>query len=119
MLIALLGVANTLSLAIFERTREIGLLRAIGTTQRQVRTMVRAEAMIVALLGTAVGIGIGTFFGWATLRTLEDQGFSTLIVPGTRLVSIAVIGAAAGAITATLPARRAARLQVLEALATS
>ncbi len=118
-LIALLGVANTLSLAIFERTREIGLLRAIGTTQRQVRTMVRDEAMIVALLGTAVGIGIGTFFGWAILRTLEDQGFNTLIVPGTRLVSIAVIGAAAGAITATLPARRAARLQVLEALATS
>ena len=116
-LIALLGVANTLSLAIFERTREIGLLRAIGTTQRQIRTMVRDEAMIVALLGTAVGIGIGTFFGWAVLRTLEDQGFNTLIVPFDRLAIIAAIGAVAGAITATLPARRAARLRVLDSLA--
>lgn len=118
-LIALLGVANTLSLAIFERTREIGLLRAIGTTQRQIRAMVRDEAMIVALLGTSIGIGIGTFFGWAVLRTLEDQGFNTLIVPGTRLAIIALIGAAAGAVTATLPSRRAARLQVLDALATA
>jgi putative ABC transport system permease protein len=118
-LIALLGVANTLALAIFERTREIGLLRAIGTTQGQIRTMVRDEAMIVALLGTTVGIGIGTFFGWAVLRTLEDQGFNTLIVPGTRLAVIAMIGGAAGAVTATLPARRAARLQVLDALATA
>jgi putative ABC transport system permease protein len=81
--------------------------------------MVRDEAMIVALLGTSIGIGIGTFFGWAVLRTLEDQGFNTLVVPGTRLAIIAVIGAAAGAVTATLPARRAARLHVLDALATA
>ncbi len=116
-LIALLGVANTLSLAIFERTREIGLLRAVGMTRQQIRATVRSEAMIVSLLGTVVGIGIGTFLGWAVTRSLEDQGFSTLTVPFARLGVIAAIGAVAGAITATLPARRTARLGILDSLA--
>jgi putative ABC transport system permease protein len=116
-LIALLGVANTLSLAIFERTREIGLLRAIGMTRSQLRTMIRDEAMIVALLGTALGIGLGTFLGWAVVRALDDQGFDTLTIPGVRIAIIAALGAVAGAIVATLPARRAARLNILDALA--
>jgi putative ABC transport system permease protein len=116
-LIALLGVANTLSLAIFERTREIGLLRAIGMTRSQLRTTIRNEAMIVALLGTALGIGLGTFLGWAVVRSLEDQGFDTLTIPGVRIAVIAALGALAGAIVATLPARRAARLNILDALA--
>jgi len=115
-LIALLGVANTLSLAIFERTREIGLLRAIGMTRSQLRTTIRNEAMIVALLGTALGIGLGTLLGWAVVRSLEDQGFDTLTIPGVRIAMIAAFGAIAGAIVATLPARRAARLNVLDAL---
>ena len=116
-LIALLGVANTLSLAIFERTREIGLLRAVGMTRSQLRTTIHDEAMIVALLGTALGIGLGTFLGWAVVRSLEDQGFDTLTIPGLRIVVIAALGALAGAIVATLPARRAARLDILDALA--
>jgi len=66
-LIAPLGVANTLSLAVFERIREIGLLRAIGMTRSQLRTTIRDDAMIVALLGTALGIGLGTFLGWAVV----------------------------------------------------
>lgn len=116
-LIALLGVANTLSLVIFERTREIGLLRAIGMTRPQLRTTIRDEAMIVALLGTALGIGLGTLLGWAVVRSLEDQGFDTLTIPGLRITLIAALGAVAGAIVATLPARRAARLDILHALA--
>ena len=116
-MIALLGVANTLSLAIYERTREIGLLRAIGMTRSQLRTTIRDEAMIVALLGTALGIGLGTFFGWAVVRSLDDQGFDTLTIPGVRIAIIAVLGAVAGAMVATLPARRAARLDILDALA--
>ena len=115
-LIALLGVANTLSLAIFERKREIGLLRAIGMTRSQLRTTIRNEAMIVALLGTALGIGLGTFLGWAVVRSLEDQGFDTLTIPGVRIAVIAILGAAAGATVATLPARRAARLDILDAI---
>ncbi len=116
-LIALLGVANTLSLAIYERTREIGLLRAIGMTRSQLRTTIRDEAMIVALLGTALGIGLGTFLGWAVVRALDDQGFDTLTIPGVRIAIIAALGAVAGAMVATLPARRAARLDILDALA--
>jgi putative ABC transport system permease protein len=118
-LIALLGVANTLSLAVYERTREIGLLRAIGMTRRQLRAVLRIEAIHVALLGTGLGIGVGTLVGWAIVRTLEDQGFDTMTVPGVRLAIIAAVGATAGAVVATLPARRAARLDVLDALAST
>ncbi len=115
-LIALVGVANTLSLAIYERTREIGLLRAIGMTRSQLRTTIRDEAMIVALLGTALGIGLGTFLGWAVVSALDDQGFDTITIPGLRITIIAALGTVAGAIVATLPARRAARLNILDAL---
>ena len=88
-------------------SQEMELAKELGWTSPAFR----------GIIGTTIGIGIRTFFGWAVLRTLEDQGFNTLIVPGTRLAVIAVSGAAAGAVTATLPARRAARLQVLDALA--
>jgi putative ABC transport system permease protein len=116
-LIALLGVANTLALSIFERTRELGLLRAVGMTRRQIRSTVRGEAMVIALFGTVGGIGLGAFFGWATVEALSGEGIDTLTVPIARLVVISAIAAAAGAFAATLPARRAARVPVLEALA--
>lgn len=115
-LIALLGVGNTLSLAIYERTREIGLLRAVGMTRRQLGAAVRDEAIITALLGTSTGIGLGVLIGWTVVRTLEDRGFDTVTLPVVPLVVIAVTGAVAGGLIATIPARRAARLNVLDAL---
>ena len=116
--IALFGIANTLALSTYERTRELGLLRAVGMVRTQLRATVRGEAMIVALFGTAMGIVVGTFFGWATVRALTDQGIDTLTVPVGRLAIMAALAAAAGAIAAILPARRAARMDVLQALAT-
>jgi putative ABC transport system permease protein len=117
-LIALLGIANTLALSIFERTREIGLMRAIGMSRSQVRSTVRWESIVIAVFGTALGLGIGTFFGWAIVRAMSDQGIDTLTVPVASLAVVTVIAAIAGAMAAVMPARRAAKLDVLTALAT-
>lgn len=116
-LIALLGIANTLALSIGERTRELGLMRAVGMTRAQTRSMVRWEATIIAVFGSTLGLAIGTFFGWAVVRALADQGIDTLTVPIGSLALVTLIAAAAGATAAILPARRAARLDVLAALA--
>jgi len=116
--IALMGIANTLSLSIHERTRELGLLRAVGQTRRQLRSMVRGEAVTVALFGTAGGVGLGLFLGWAMVEALADEGFTSFAVPVTSLVVVLVVGALAGVLAAVRPARRAARLDVLEAIAT-
>jgi len=115
-LIALLGIANTLALSIFERRREIGLMRAVGMTRRQVRSTVRWESIVIALLGTSLGLAIGTFFGWAIVRAMSDQGIDTLTVPMANLGVIAVVAGFAGAVAAAVPARRAARLDVLQAI---
>lgn len=115
--IALLGIANTLALSIFERTRELGLMRAVGMARGQVRSMVRWESIVIAVFGTTVGLGLGTFFGWATVRAMADQGLDTLTVPGSSLVLVTIIASLAGATAAVLPARRAAKLDVLTALA--
>jgi putative ABC transport system permease protein len=114
--IALLGIANTLALSIFERTRELGLLRAVGMGRSQVRATVRWESIIIAVFGTTLGLSIGTFFGWAIVRALGDQGIDTLTVPVTSLLVVTTIAGVAGALAAVVPARRAARLDVLEAL---
>ena len=114
--IALLGIANTLALSIFERTRELGLLRAVGMTRRQLRATVRWEAMIIALLGTTLGLTIGTGFGWAIVRALSDEGLGQFTIPFGQLAVITVIAAGAGVAAAVLPARRAARLDVLGAI---
>ena len=79
--IALLGIANTLALSIFERTRELGLLRAVGMGRSQVRSAVRWESIIIAVFGTTLGLAIGTFFGWAIVRAMADEGIDTLTVP--------------------------------------
>ncbi len=79
--IALIGITNTLALSIFERTRELGLLRAIGMTRSQLRATVRWESMIIALFGTALGLSIGLFFGWSMVHALADQGFDSFVVP--------------------------------------
>ncbi|MFE4967307.1 ABC transporter permease [Streptomyces sp. NPDC056660] len=118
-LIALLGIANTLTLAIHERTRELGLLRAVGQTRRQLRAMVRWESVLVAAFGTAGGLGLGAFLGWVLVRASDgtsDTAFA-FAVPPARLVVVALVGVAAGALAGLRPARRAARLDVLRAIA--
>jgi putative ABC transport system permease protein len=115
-LIAFFGIVNTLALSIFERTREIGLLRAVGMTRRQVRSMVRWESVIIAVLGAALGIAVGIFFGWALVAALADQGISELAVPVGQLVLYVVIAAVFGVLAAIGPARRASRLDILRAI---
>jgi len=116
--IAVMGIGNTLSLSIMERTRELGLLRAVGMS-RQLRSTVRWQAVLVALFGTALGLAIGTFFGWEIVRALADQGFTTFTVPVAQLAVVTLIAAVAGVAASILPARRAARLDVLDAITTA
>jgi putative ABC transport system permease protein len=115
-IIALIGIANTMTLSIHERTKELGLLRAVGESRRQTRSMIRWEAVIIALLGTLLGIVIALFFGWAVIKALQDQGFSKFSPALKQLVAIVVIGGFASVLAALLPARRAARLNVLDAI---
>jgi putative ABC transport system permease protein len=115
--VALIGIVNTLMLSVFERTHEIGLLRAVGMKRRQVRSMIRSESVIVALFGAVVGIVIGTGLGIALAVSLRDNGVASLSVPVGSLVAFVVLSALLGLGAATWPARRAARLDVLAAIA--
>jgi putative ABC transport system permease protein len=114
-LISLIGVANTLGLSIYERTRELGMLRAIGMSRRQVRTMIRYEAVITALIGAILGLVIGVVFAALIAQPLKSEGF-TLSYPVGTLIGILVLAALAGVVAAIVPARRASRLDVLESL---
>jgi putative ABC transport system permease protein len=116
-LVALLGIANTLSLSVFERFREIGLLRAVGATQMQVRMMMRREAVLVALVGGILGVGVGLPLGWGAVRALADQGITEFALPVFQLVATVLLAGAGGPLAATLPARRASRIDVLQAVA--
>jgi len=116
-IIALIGIVNTLMLSVFERTREIGLLRAVGMRRRQVRTMVRSEAVILAIFGAIIGIIIGTAMGLALVSSLRQQGITDTAVPASSLVIFLLLSALLGLVAATWPARRAARLDVLAAIA--
>ncbi|MCW2715953.1 MAG: hypothetical protein JWN88_3000 [Frankiales bacterium] len=118
-LIAVLGIVNTLALAVLERTREIGLLRAVGLSRRQTRRMVTVEAVIVAVFGALLGIAVGSVFGVALQRALADDGITELTFPFGRLAIFLGVAALAGVLAALLPARRAARLDVLRAIATA
>jgi putative ABC transport system permease protein len=115
-LIALLGIVNTLALSVVERVREIGLLRAVGMVRPQVRAMVRSEASIVSLLGAALGLVLGLVFGVVFVSAAEDLGATTLAIPWGQLAIGLVLAALAGLLAGVLPARRAARLDVLQAL---
>src|SRR5581483_10764742 len=115
-IIALIGIVNTLMLSVFERTREIGLLRAVGMRRRQVRTMIRVEAVVVALLGAVVGIVIGTGLGLALSDSLRNDGVGSLSVPVGSLIVFLVLSALLGLAAASWPARRAAGLDVLAAI---
>ncbi len=115
-IVSLFGIVNTLALSIFERTRELGLLRAVGTSRRQVKRIVRLEAIITSLIGASLGLVLGVLFALAISRPLEEEGFR-LTFPVTTLVLLMVAAAAAGILASLWPARRAARLDVLQALA--
>jgi putative ABC transport system permease protein len=114
-LISLFGIANTLALSIHERTRELGMLRAIGMSRRQVRTMIRYEAVITALIGAILGLALGLVFATLIAIPLRDEGF-TLSYPLGSLVGLLVFAAIIGVLAAIAPARRASRLDVLESL---
>jgi len=116
--IALLGIANTLALSIIERTRELGMMRAVGMTRSQLRSMIRWESVIIAIQGTLLGIVVGVFFGWALVTALSDEGIETFRLPVPTLVVIVVLAAFAGVLAAVWPARRAAKLDVLRAVVT-
>jgi putative ABC transport system permease protein len=114
-IISLFGVANTLALSIHERRRELGMLRAIGMSRRQVRTMIRYEAVITALIGAILGMVLGLIFAALIAQPLKDEGF-TLSYPVGSLIVLLVFAAFAGVLAAIAPARRASKLDVLESL---
>ena len=116
-IIAVLGIVNTLALSVFERTREIGLLRAVGMSREQVRRMIRREAVAIAALGALVGIAVGLFWGWLFVAALRSQGLSVVSVPWPQLAAFLVVALLAGVLAAWFPARRANRLDVLAAIA--
>ena len=114
--VALFGITNTLSLSVYERTREIGLMRAIGTYRKQIRRMIFIESSIISIFGAALGTGLGIFFAWSLIQTLADEGFTVFAVSIQQTflwIGIAII---AGVIAAILPAIRAARQNILEAI---
>jgi putative ABC transport system permease protein len=118
-IIALLGIVNTLLLSVFERTHEIGLLRAVGMKRRQVRAMIRSEAVILSLFGAIIGVVVGTGLGAAVASSLrKSQQITVVAIPFSRLTASLVIAALLGLAAASWPARRAARLDVLAAIAT-
>ncbi len=114
-LISLFGIANTLALSIHERTRELGMLRAIGMSRRQVRTLIRYEAVITALIGAILGMALGLVFAALIAQPLKDEGF-TLSYPVGSLIVLLILSGLAGVVAAIPPARRASRLDVLESL---
>jgi putative ABC transport system permease protein len=114
--IALFGIVNTLGLSIYERIRELGLLRAVGMSRRQVKRMIRVESVIIAVLGAALGVAIGILFGVAMQRALVNVGVTDLAIPVGQLVVYVIVAGVAGVVAAILPARRAAKLDVLQAI---
>lgn len=116
-IIAVIGITNTLALSVFERTRELGLLRAVGMTRHQLRRMVRLEAVIVAVFGALLGVAVGLLFGFAVSTALPDNFVEGITVPIGTLVFLVVVAAVVGVLAAIFPARRASRLDILDAIA--
>ncbi|MBT2491844.1 ABC transporter permease [Streptomyces sp. ISL-96] len=117
LLIAVLGVINTLAMSVFERQQEIGMLRAIGLDRRKVKTMIRLEAVVISLFGAVIGISLGTFLGWAIGQTVKDSvpGYA-LVVPWDRIGVFLLLAGVVGVLAAMWPARSAARLNMLDAI---
>lgn len=116
LVIALLGIANTLALSIVERTREIGLLRAVGMARRQVRAMIRWEAIVIAVFGALMGVLIGSAVGFGVVSSLADNGLGSFALPGSQLAAWLVAAVIAGVVASIVPSRKAARLNVLKAI---
>jgi putative ABC transport system permease protein len=116
--IALIGIVNTLMLSVFERTHEIGLLRAVGMKRRQVRAMIRSESVILAIFGAIIGIIVGTALGAAFASSLKQQGITDVVIPVVSLIVFLFLAGLLGLGAASWPARRAAKLDVLTAIAT-
>lgn len=117
-LIAVLGIVNTLALSVMERTREVGLLRAVGLSRRQLRMTIRLESIAIAVLGAVMGIALGVIFGISLQRALVEDGLAVPSVPLLQLVVFVVLAAVVGVLAAVWPARRAAKLDVLRAITT-
>jgi putative ABC transport system permease protein len=115
--IAVLGVVNTLALSVVERTREIGLLRAIGLGRRQLRRMIRLESVVIAVFGAVLGLALGLIWGLCVQQVLALQGMTALAIPWTTIVAVVVGSAIVGIVAALLPALRASRMNVLAAIA--
>jgi putative ABC transport system permease protein len=116
--IALFSIANSMALSIHERTRELGLLRAVGMSRRQTRSSVRWESVLIALLGTGLGALLGVFFGWSISVAVRDAGLDQFTIPVVSVVVIALLAVLGALLAAARPARRASRLDVLRAIAT-
>jgi putative ABC transport system permease protein len=114
-IVSLVGIINTLVLTVYERTRELGMLRAVGMTRRQVRMMIRYESIVTALMGAALGIVVGVFLAALVTQALSGQGI-VFAIPWLQLVYFVLAAILVGILAAVIPARRAARLNVLEAL---
>jgi putative ABC transport system permease protein len=117
-IVAFVGVVNTLALGVIERTREIGLLRAIGMSRRQIGRMVVIESFLITLFGLTLGLAMGLIFGVLLQQVLKTEGLQTLAIPAERIAIVALVIAIAGVVAAIWPARRAAKLNMLRAIAT-
>ena len=117
-LIAFLGIVNTLALSVYERTRELGLLRAVGMTRGQVRSMVRWESVIISLIGAGVGAALGVGLGAALSDALKGHGVTTVAIPGAQIGLYLIAAAIAGVLAAVGPGRSASRVDVLKAVVT-
>jgi len=117
-LIALLGIVNTLALSVFERTRELGLLRAVGMTRAQVRAMVRWESVVISLIGALSGAALGIGIGLALSQALKDEGIKAIAIPAPQIALYVALAAVAGILAAVGPARSAAKVDVLRAVVT-
>ncbi|MFF1704779.1 FtsX-like permease family protein [Streptomyces sp. NPDC058252] len=115
--IAVLGVVNTLALSVVERTREIGLLRAIGLARRQLRRMIRLESVVIAVFGAVLGLALGIVWGVCVQQVLALQGMKALAIPWTTIIAVVIGSAVVGIVAALLPALRASRMNVLAAIA--
>ena len=113
--VSLFGMLNALALGVFERTRELGMLRAVGLERRQLRRMIRNESVVIALIGGVIGIGLGLVLAAIIAQALSDEGVS-FAVPWGPVIAFAIVAALAGVVASIMPARRAGRLNVLEAL---
>jgi putative ABC transport system permease protein len=114
--IALLGIVNTLALSVFERTRELGLLRAVGMTRAQVRAMVRWESVVISLIGALSGAGLGIGIGLALSQAMKDEGIKAISIPGPQIAVYVALAAVAGVLAAVGPARSAAKVDLLKAV---